>query len=38
MEQTIEAIADQWNLDNIAALEGCVADSCDPDFLRASNF
>ena len=27
-----EAIADQWNLDNIAALEGCVADSCDPDF------
>ncbi|MFD0962469.1 HYR-like domain-containing protein [Pseudofulvibacter geojedonensis] len=27
-----EAIADQWNADNIAALESCVADSCDPDF------
>jgi len=27
-----EAIADQWNADNISALEGCVADSCDPDF------
>ncbi len=27
-----EAMADQWNLDNITALEGCVADSCDPDF------
>ena len=27
-----EAIADQWNADNIAALEGCVGDSCDPDF------
>jgi len=27
-----EIIADQWNADNIAALEGCVGDSCDPDF------
>ena len=27
-----EAAADQWNADNIAALEACIADSCDPDF------
>ncbi len=27
-----EAIADQWNADNIAALEACIADSCDNDF------
>ena len=27
-----EAIADQWNAENIAALEACVADGCDNDF------
>ncbi|MGB1308620.1 MAG: DUF7507 domain-containing protein [Oceanihabitans sp.] len=27
-----EAIADQWNADNIAALEACAADGCDNDF------
>ena len=27
-----ETIANNWNLANIAALEACVGDSCDPDF------
>ena len=27
-----EAIADQWNADNIAALEACAVDGCDNDF------
>ncbi|WP_152975552.1 gliding motility-associated C-terminal domain-containing protein [Lacinutrix himadriensis] len=27
-----EAIADQWNAENIAALEACVTDGCDLDF------
>ena len=33
-----EAIADQWNLDNIAALEACATDNCDIDLMINSNY
>ena len=33
-----EDMADQWNMDNIIALENCATDACDPNFEVTSNY